>query len=65
MQAQLRKWGNSLGVLLSIKQLRQLGLKEGDQIEIEVKGKKRLDGFGIAKGTKPFEREDISDEEFW
>lgn len=37
MKATIRKWGNSAAVRLSRKELRRLGLREGDDVEIEVR----------------------------
>lgn len=40
---QVSKWGNSLAVRLPAAVVAVLGLKEGDQIEIDVVGARRLD----------------------
>jgi antitoxin MazE len=48
---QVSKWGNSLAVRLPAKVVDALGLKEGDQIEIQVAAKRT---FAIARtpGTR-------------
>jgi antitoxin MazE len=43
---QVSKWGNSLAVRLPATVVEALGLKEGDQIEIQVAGKQ---SFEVAK----------------
>lgn len=43
---QVAKWGNSLAVRLPQSVVEALGLKEGDQIEIQVAGARR---FEVAK----------------
>jgi len=43
---QVSKWGNSLAVRLPASVVEALGLKEGDQIEIHVAGKR---SFEVAK----------------
>ena len=43
---QVAKWGNSLAVRLPSAVVKALGLKEGDEIEITVTGRRR---FGIAR----------------
>jgi antitoxin MazE len=43
---QVSKWGNSLAVRLPASVVEALGLKEGDQIEIHVVGKR---SFEVAK----------------
>ena len=40
---QVSKWGNSLAVRLPAAVVDALGLKEGDQIEIQVAGKRSFD----------------------
>jgi len=40
---QVSKWGNSLAVRLPATVVEALGLKEGDQIEIQVAGKQSLE----------------------
>jgi antitoxin MazE len=40
---QVSKWGNSLAVRLPSAVVDALGLKEGDQIEIQVAGKRSFD----------------------
>ena len=41
---QISKWGNSLAVRLPAAVVDALGLKEGDQIEIQVAGKRVFEG---------------------
>jgi antitoxin MazE len=43
---QVSKWGNSLAVRLPAAVIKALGLKEGDQVEIQVSGKR---AFQVAK----------------
>ena len=40
---QVSKWGNSLGVRLPSAVVKALGLKEGDEIEITVVGRRRFE----------------------
>jgi antitoxin MazE len=48
---QVAKWGNSLAVRLPAAVVDALGLKEGDQIEIQVAGKRSFD-VSKAPGTR-------------
>ena len=34
-------------------------------MEVEIVIKKKIDGFGIARGSQPFEEEKEDHEEFW
>ena len=65
VEVELKEWGNSIGVILPAEKLRELGLERGDRVDIEIVGKKRIDGFGIAKGAKPFQEEEEHHKEFW
>ncbi|MEK6826083.1 MAG: hypothetical protein AABX08_03360 [Nanoarchaeota archaeon] len=65
VEVELKEWGNSIGVILPSEELKELGLHKGDRIEIDIVQKKRMDGFGICKGEKPFEEEKEEHDEFW
>ena len=60
VDVELKEWGNSIGVILPINTLKKLNLRKGDKVEINIIKKKRVDGFGICKGAKPF-KEDKED----
>ena len=64
IEVELKEWGNSIGVILPAERLKELGLRIGDKVEIDVITK-RIDGFGLCKGLKSFVEEDASDEELW
>lgn len=49
---QVSKWGNSLAIRLPAVVVEALGLKEGDQIEIQVEGRH---SFAVAKASTPRE----------
>ena len=40
IEVELKEWGNSMGVILPRENLRELGLRKGDRIEIEIIMKK-------------------------
>ena len=65
IEVELKEWGNSVGVILPAEKLKELKLKKGDKIEIEIVPKKRIDGFGMFKGIGPYIEEEESHEEFW
>ena len=65
VEVELKEWGNSLGLIVPAEKLKELGLHKGDKIEIDIVQKKRMDGFGVCKGAKPFEEEREAHEEFW
>ena len=51
VEVELKKWGNSIGVILPSDKLKELGLSKGDKIEIDIVKKDKIDGFGICKGV--------------
>lgn len=58
VEVELKSWGNSIGVILPSESLKELGLRIGDRIDIDVVNKKKLDGFGLCRKAKPFQKED-------
>jgi antitoxin component of MazEF toxin-antitoxin module len=53
MEAKIRKWGNSYGLLLSKDALAQDNFIEGELVDVTLKKKNGLSGlFGICKGKK-------------
>jgi antitoxin component of MazEF toxin-antitoxin module len=64
-EIEVKEWGNSLAVIIPAEKVRELGLKKGDAVEVEVIPKKRIDGFGIAISAKRFKEETESHREFW
>ncbi len=63
--AELKKWGNSLGVIIPKEKVVELGLSEKDIIDIDILKKEKVSGFGLAKGKTPFEREKAEHEDLW
>lgn len=55
--AVVKKWGNSLGVIIDNSVSKKLDLKEGEKISLDILPKKRFSGFGILKTRERFERE--------
>ncbi len=58
VEVELKEWGNSIGIILPMEKLKEMGLQKGDKVEIEIVKKKMIDGFGISKDAKPFEEEE-------
>mgnify|MGYP001567243309 CR=1 FL=1 len=54
----IKKWGHSLGAVIPKETVEKMDLKEDEIINIEITRRKRIDGFGILKEAKPFEREE-------
>ena len=62
-EAKVKKWGNSLGIIIPSEIAAEQGIKEGDLIELPIIKKKHVSGFGMLKGIGPFKR-DEKDHEF-
>jgi hypothetical protein len=62
IEVELKEWGNSYGVILPIEKLREMGVKKGDRLAIDIVKKERIDGFGMCKGAGHLEHE--KDHEF-
>ena len=65
VEVELKEWGNSIGAIFPAEKLKEFGLKKGDKVDIDIIKKKSVEGFGIAKGAKPFEEEKEPHEEIW
>lgn len=65
VEVEIKKWGNSLGVILPQEKLKEYGLDKGDIIDIDIIKKQRINGFGVCKGKKPYDEEKESHNEFW
>ena len=62
---ELKKWGNSIGVILPAEKLKELNLIEGDTVELDLVKKEPRDGFGLCKSVHSFEEEKESHTDFW
>lgn len=65
VELELKEWGNSVGVILPAHKLKELDLKKGDKVEIDIVAKRRIDGFGVCRGAKHFEEEKEPHDKFW
>lgn len=65
IEVELKSWGNSIGVIIPVEALRELGLKKGDRVDIRIVDKRRVDGFGACKGARPFHEESDPHKDLW
>ena len=57
METEIKKWGNSKGIIIPNEFVDKMDLDIGDKVEIQIIKKDKLNAFGIFKGAKPFKRE--------
>ncbi len=63
---ELKKWGNSLGIIIPKDKVEELGLSEHDIIDLDIVKKEMVTGFGIAEGKTPYKREHAAEhEDLW
>ena len=63
---ELKKWGNSLGIIIPKNKVEELGLSEHDIIDLDIVKKEMVSGFGIAEGIVPYKREHTAEhEDLW
>ncbi len=58
VESYVKKWGNSLGIVIPTQAVKNMKIKEEDRIVVDILTKKRINGFGVFKGAKPFVREE-------
>ena len=64
-ETKVKKWGNSLGLVIPKEITKLEDLSEGDIVKIEISKEKRIDAFGILKGKPSFKEEEEGHGEFW
>ena len=62
---ELKKWGNSLGIIIPKDKIDELRLSEHDFIDIDIAKKEKINGFGIARGKAPFIRDHYEHDDIW
>ena len=50
VEVELREWGHSVGLIVPADKLKELGLKKGDRVDVDIVKKRRMDLRG---GQKP------------
>jgi len=55
--AEIKRWGNSLGIVIPRKVVKELKLSENEVVDINIRKKNRISGFGLCKGAPSFEEE--------
>jgi len=65
VEVELKEWGNSIGIVLPADKIREMGLRKGDRVDINIIIKKQINGFGVSKGAKSFEEDKEGHPEFW
>lgn len=58
METEIKRWGNSKGIIIPNEFVDRMDLDIGDKVEVQIIKKDKLNAFGIFKGAKPFKREE-------
>ena len=61
--AELKRWENSLAIIIPKDKIDELDLSEHDIIDIDIVKKENISGFGIARGKAPFQRDNAEHED--
>lgn len=56
-ETKIKRWGNSLAIVIPKESVKEIGLKEGEEISVNLVKKNKVNAFGICKGASPFHRE--------
>ncbi|MFH1849228.1 MAG: AbrB/MazE/SpoVT family DNA-binding domain-containing protein [archaeon] len=57
-ESRIKKWGNSLGIVIPKNTVKEMALKEGEKVSIDIVKKQKINAWGLCKGAKPFHREE-------
>lgn len=63
-EIKIKKWGNSLALIIPSEVAKLEDLSEGDMVKMEIAKERRVDAFGMLKGAPPFGKEDKGDSDF-
>jgi len=63
-EAKIKRWGNSLALIIPKEIAKQEELNAGDVIKIDISKEKRIDAFGMFRGAPSFSKEDEGDNDF-
>ena len=63
-ETKIKRWGNSLALIIPKEITKREELTEGDMVKVEISKEKRVDAFGILKGAPRFSKEDEGDSDF-
>ena len=58
VEVRVRKWGNSLGIIIPKEVAEELEISESDLVDASIAKKKKTSGFGLCRGTSPFVEEE-------
>ncbi|MBI4362455.1 MAG: hypothetical protein HY558_04695 [Euryarchaeota archaeon] len=61
LSVQVRRVGNSLGVLFPKQVVEDMKIQERDVVKVEIQ-KEKVSGFGMARGAPPYDRKKIRDD---
>lgn len=63
MEAKIRKWGNSYGILLPKEEIEKMSVKENEIVYVTLQKKSTWEGlFGICKGKSGMSTQEFKDE---
>lgn len=54
VESKAKKWGHSVGFIIPKQILTEMNVQEGEVLQIDIKRKKKMDGFGRFPKAKPF-----------
>jgi len=60
-----RRWGHSFGVIIPVEVAKRMNLKEGQVLNMKIRVKKAIDGFGKFRRAKRFKEKKIDHKAFW
>ena len=63
-ETKIKQWGNSLALIIPKDIAKREDLNAGDIVKVDISKEKRVDAFGMFKGSPSFNKEDEGDSHF-
>ena len=64
-ETKIKRWGNSLAMIIPKEIAKREDLNAGDVVKVEISKEKRIDAFGMFKGLPRFKEEKDAHDDLW
>jgi hypothetical protein len=65
LTVKVKKWENSLGIIIPKQAVDELGILADKILDVEIVKKRKRSGFGICRGASPYKEEKEPHDDLW